>query len=672
MNNGLWMLLLTYVCCPLAADSDSRSNCNPSKTTGEDTPQPIPGTPPSCTRTREVTPGTAEFRTIKVVSSSSSTDTRPAFAYLTGNTVTQLERRSRSSLSDNLVVAQDSGSFMPLITEELIWQMRQYSPDALPSASSSFPDVDMFVESVERVFTQAKSRVVHNVLELKQVPSLPLLHKLFLQLTPSSAYTLVLVHSLDNKLKEPLDSSGCCVDSRSFLDEILELMAIVHSTVAESTSKPRVLLALDCKKHFKESCFGLSELEEVARGTFLKILWEELVRVVGNLRNETVHLDIREAAMDSTRDNFRRLRKGVLSKSAPAKLPLRWTYLILFIKAYGSAHNKPIIAYSDFLNFARAFSLSDKEALNALQVYQDLGLLYRLCTQSSLQRYVFIDLRWFFESFSVLGTPSESSSEALRHDWESARQTGEVSRALYQHIIEHTPVSGGLPKNWLCNLLQQWHLVHDGSKQGPFFPLLLPIASKMDSRSSCERNSASAFYQFRTGSIPPGYLSRLGTILRRKPGFSPLLCTSNSSASFKLTVPHHPVAYHLKISMWKGNLRLHLCCSGQCVSPPRKLNDACGYLMEVIEAACRQLHATWPNVNHTHKYGQILHQYLTCPCTRFTPTTTGVRKHLALVQTKPEAESIVQCTITQCQYKLRTMPVSQRVWTHHPNEVRSG
>ena len=652
------------------AFSESGPIVKPSRRHEDGQPQHVlsTSTAPLCNLAQRVTPGVAEFRTIKVVGSSSSTNSQLVFAYLTGILHSHPKRPYGA---DSLVLVHESGCFVPLVTEEMVQQVRELSsPDALCSGSSFSAEVDGFVNTLEGLFTQANSRVVHNVLHVRHVPCLPLLHKLFLQLTPSSAYTLVLVHSLDNKLKKVLESPNRGVGGQSYLDEILDLLAIVHSTMAESVSMPRVVLALDRQKRFRELCFGLSELEDVARGTFLKVLWEEMIMALGNLPKMADNLDIREAAIDTAQGNFKRIKKGVMSKAAHAKLPLRWTYLIIFIKTYGAAHNLPVINYSTFVNFAHAFSLSDKEALLALQIYQDLGLLYRLSTQSSLQRYVFIDLHWFFESFCVLGSSRETLLESLLQDWENARQTGKISQALYQHILECTPLSGSLPKNWMFNLLQQWHLFHESSKNGRFFPLFLPVTCTSASRVSCQRSLASAFYQFQTGSIPPGYLSLLATILRRKPGFSPLVSTSSSSSSFQMAPPHHPMSYHVRLSLWKGNLRFHLCALGQRSISPRQLSDACSYLVEVVEAACRQVHATWPHLNCSAKSGPVLCLYLTCPCARFSPTTRESRKHLALMVTKSNSETVIQCTVTQCEYKLRTLPVAQRIWTRLPIEVK--
>ena len=201
--------------------------------------------------------------------------------------------------------------------------------------------------------------------------------------------------------------------------------------------------------------------------------------------------------------------------------PVTW---VLFRKVFKKlAAKKPIFPLNEVIEIAKACGVREEAIESVLKFYHELAVFFHYAEIPSLKQYVIADVQWLINLLAkvlALEGFEDNKSPLL---WKPLREKG----ILVQPLCEDVWKDYELPPQALLDLMENFLLlapIH--SKVYPQYPgqeyfipsVLKPFNDSQDTvtPTASLKKAAPLHLQFNTLYIPPGFFSRLATLLTKE------------------------------------------------------------------------------------------------------------------------------------------------------------
>ena len=309
----------------------------------------------------------------------------------------------------------------------------------------------------------------------------------------------------------------------SNLEMLFQWMASVHAMLSRSDSQsasvpkyPRIITVGthgDDPQVKAKKCQIIEELsQKCQRKAFTKLLGK------GQVVDNTL-----AGKGDDEDPSFKELRSEVYQfiSSNAIPTPVAW---VLFRKIVQKVSEKqPILSYEEALEIALSCSIPPESIDSVLRFYHEVAIFLHYHWIDSLKGFVIANPQWLVKQLAKV-LALEGFEQVQDPDlWNQLRENGVLMEPLYKKVWE----GNGLPDEAVMDLLESCSLAapietmydtqhYSGKKY--FVPSALPWCSEDKLKVSTEGsvNSACTLHLlFSTRYVPPGYLTRLVTVLSK-------------------------------------------------------------------------------------------------------------------------------------------------------------
>ena len=521
---------------------------------------------------------------------------------------------------------------------------------------------------------------------------MPFFRNLLPQFFPSAENTIFfIVHNLTDKLYARAQvrvlQNGRLIHQDEVptdnIDEISNWLKIAHSCTFPHSMNHSVGNTFMIGTHFdhlQKICFNNKSLAKEAALTATEHICDRVTCDPSHsvLDPDPVFLQNNLAGTNEC-PGIQELRKKLWEYQPIAKpivLPALWAALIKHIKDLAEEGNKPVLPLEQYFQIAKNYHISEDEARNVLCKCQELCLIFRLTSTSYLSMFVFIDMQWLFASLAKILHQPDSYCKSGRYyrDWKELTESGFMSVEFHAHLFFHTPQVECLPSTWASDLLEHLNLMSRVTLEkgnGYFCPILLPFAPQCNKEDPFHGNDADcdALHIIpQKGSIPPGFLARLFTLLAslQKNKVKLVYCSSQVSATYQLFTDDPDESYFLRISEDRGGIKLEFCnVFANRIELLRACSIANRILLMVINAV-EVLKTVWkltPSLDCPRllEGGGKDFPSLFVKCYNINCCNSY---HLSHVHPQPlnKSKPYVQCNLTQRRMFFTNLPRSQMIW----------
>ena len=298
--------------------------------------------------------------------------------------------------------------------------------------------------------------------------------------------------------------------------------------------------------------------------------------------------------------------------------------------------------------------------------------------------------------------PLESYSRQGRfyQEWWDMKTKGFMSENLYSHIFSKSPRNALLPHYWVSDFLENLHLLakvpsaHGSTRC--FCPILLPPFGSLKSEDDPFRPQTQIeplYLRPASGSIPPGFLARLFTILSRRPDLSQVVCCSQLSATFEFCIgggSSESKHFFVRISEEQDAVKLEFCNAYTDTIDNSRACDVATRIVAMVTEASRSVKKVWihsPDMvteferpvtpQKSKSRAKSRQKRVLIPCLfldcRDPDCMTTPGDHLAKVHPLPlnRERPYVQCTLNQRRQYIGDLFPSQLIWLRDVVEVGS-
>ena len=221
---------------------------------------------------------------------------------------------------------------------------------------------------------------------------------------------------------------------------------------------------------------------------------------------------------------FKQVRKeAYMFANENLKIPTPITW-VLFRKVFKKlAAKKPIFPLKEVIEIAKACGVREEAIKSVLKFYHELAVFFHYAEIPSLKQYVIADVQWLINLLAkVLALEGFEDNESPLL-WKPLREKG----ILVQPLCEDVWKGYELPPQALLDLMENFILlapIH--SKVYPQYPgqeyfipsVLKPFDDSQDTvtPTASLKKATPLHLQFNTLYIPPGFFSRLATLLTKE------------------------------------------------------------------------------------------------------------------------------------------------------------
>ena len=250
-----------------------------------------------------------------------------------------------------------------------------------------------------------------------------------------------------------------------------------------------------------------------------------------HLLSDCVIVDNTTAGKDENEDPaysyIRKQTHEFAKKDLSIRTPVAWVLFrrVLKIATDSEESKSPIVPYQLVQDIARECNIPLPAIPSMIQFYHDLAVFFHYSQVPSLQDYVIADPQWLITQFAkilALEGFEEFHNELL---WKELRERGVLVQSLYEGVWKGSEIK---PQS-LVDLLVHFLLAapienvkitnHPGKEY--FVSLVLPAFTVADSLESelPKHQAAPLHLLFNTYYVPPGFFSRLVTVLLNQSNF---------------------------------------------------------------------------------------------------------------------------------------------------------
>ena len=311
------------------------------------------------------------------------------------------------------------------------------------------------------------------------------------------------------------------------LELLLEWMASIHAMLGtkkkEDESIPKFPRIIPVGTHGDDPNVSVNK-EEITRQLTTECKGKAFV----HLLKDCVIVDNTTAGKDNQDPAFSYIREQThefANKDLSIRTPVTWVLFRRVFKKVVEKLTSPTVPYHLVLSIAKECNIPSKAIPSMIQFYHDLAVFFHYSQVPSLQKYVIADPQWLITQFAkilALEGFEELHNELL---WKELRETGVLVQSLYEEVWKGSEIK---PQS-LVDLLVHFLLAapienvkitnHPGKEY--FVSLVLPAFSFADSLESelPKRQAAPLHLHFNTYYVPPGFFSRLVTVLLNQSNF---------------------------------------------------------------------------------------------------------------------------------------------------------
>ena len=312
------------------------------------------------------------------------------------------------------------------------------------------------------------------------------------------------------------------------LELLLEWMASIHAMLGskkkEDESIPKFPRIIPVGTHGDDPNVSVNKAE-----ISYQLTSECKGKAFVHLLKDCVIVDNTTAGKDKKEDPaFSYIREQThefANKDLSIRTPVAWVLFRKVFKIATEESKSPIVPYQVVQGIARECNIPLAAIPSMIQFYHDLAVFFHYSQVPSLQDYVIADPQWLITQFAKIFTLEgfeEFHNELL---WKDLRERGVLVQPLYEGVWKGSEIK---PQS-LVDLLVHFLLAapienvkitnHPGKEY--FVSLVLPAFSFADSLESelPKRQAAPLHLLFNTYYVPPGFFSRLVTVLLSQSNF---------------------------------------------------------------------------------------------------------------------------------------------------------
>ena len=221
---------------------------------------------------------------------------------------------------------------------------------------------------------------------------------------------------------------------------------------------------------------------------------------------------------------FKQVRKeAYMFANENLKIPTPVTW-VLFRKIFKKlAAKKPIFPLKEVIEIAKACGVREEAIKSVLKFYHELAVFFHYAHIASLKQYVIANAQWLINHLAKVLAPKGFEDNKSPLLWKPLREKG----ILLESLCEEVWKGSELPPQALLELMENFLLLapihskvypqHPGKEY--FIPSVLkPFDDSQDTVTpTASLKKANPFHlQFNTLYIPPGFFSRLATLLTKE------------------------------------------------------------------------------------------------------------------------------------------------------------
>ena len=221
---------------------------------------------------------------------------------------------------------------------------------------------------------------------------------------------------------------------------------------------------------------------------------------------------------------FAYVRKKVhkfTTNSLAIPTPVAW---VLFRKVLQKvAKDSPIIPYEQAVAVGQACGITEDVVPSVLHFYHELAVFLHYTQIKSLSRYIIANPQWLIRQFGKLLTPKELRQEVSNQAlWKPLQEKGILVQPLYEEVWGDSH----LKAQSLADLMEHFCLAAliDPQTKATSFPgleyfipsVLRSSSPSADSTTEFVKNSSPLHLTFSTQYVPPGFFTRLATLVLKE------------------------------------------------------------------------------------------------------------------------------------------------------------